>query len=94
HLKENDTFELSSWVESLKQDAGVAERIKQTYQRCTDLTANIESAPLLLWRGREMVEILVTLSMDKDTLTAALLFPLVEARVYPLDKLKEDYSST
>lgn len=94
HLKENDTFELSSWVESLQQDAKVAKRITQTYQRCIELTTEEESAPLLLWRGREMVEILVTLSMDRDTLVAALLFPLVEAGVYDHELLKEDYSNT
>ncbi|OLQ78503.1 GTP diphosphokinase [Photobacterium proteolyticum] len=94
HLKENDTFELSSWVESLQQDAKVAKRITQTYQRCIELTSEEESASLLLWRGREMVEILVTLSMDKDTLVAALLFPLVEAGVYDPEQLKEDYNNT
>ncbi|MDV5171508.1 GTP diphosphokinase [Photobacterium rosenbergii] len=94
HLKENDTFELSSWVDSLKQDAKVTKHLAKTYQRCIDLTAEDERASLLLWRGREMVEILVTLSMDKDTLVAALLFPLVEAGVYSPEQLKEDYSNT
>ncbi|MDX1304090.1 GTP diphosphokinase [Photobacterium sp.] len=94
HLKGNNTFELSSWVESLQQDAEVSGRIQKTYQRCIDLTTGEESAPLLLWRGREMVEILVTLSMDRDTLIAALLFPLVEAGVYAHEQVKEDYNST
>ncbi|MGF1680794.1 GTP diphosphokinase [Photobacterium minamisatsumaniensis] len=94
HLKENDTFELSSWIESLHQDAKVSNRLKKTYQRCIELTSEEESASLLLWRGREMVEILVTLSMDKDTLIAALLFPLLEAGVYQPEQLKEDYNGT
>ncbi|MGR5066534.1 GTP diphosphokinase [Photobacterium sp. DNB22_13_2] len=94
HLKENDTFELSSWVDSLQQDTKVAKHLTKTYQRCIELTSEEESAPLLLWRGREMVEILVTLSMDKDTLVAALLFPLFEAGVYQPDQLKEDYNGT
>ncbi|MEJ2764060.1 GTP diphosphokinase [Photobacterium sp. MCCC 1A19761] len=94
HLKENETFELAAWVESLKQDAKVAEQIKQTYQRCIELTSKEASAPQLLWRGREMVEILVTLSMDRDTLVAALLFPLVEAGIYSYEALSEDYSNT
>ncbi|WP_299020587.1 GTP diphosphokinase [uncultured Photobacterium sp.] len=94
HLKENDTFEPSSWVESLKQDAKMSKHILLAYQRCIELTTGEESAPLLLWRGREMVEILVTLSMDKDTLVAALLFPLVEAGLYDPEQLKEDYSNT
>ena len=94
HLKENDTFELSSWVDSLQQDAKVAKCIMGAYQRCIELTTGEESAPLMLWRGREMVEILVTLSMDKDTLIAALLFPLVEAGLYDPEQLKEDYGNT
>ncbi|MCW8330598.1 GTP diphosphokinase [Photobacterium sp. SDRW27] len=94
HLKENNKFELSSWIESLQQDTKVANRLKQTYQRCIELTTEEESAPLLLWRGREMVEILVTLSMDKDTLVAALLFPLFEAGIYDNEQIKEDYNAT
>jgi GTP pyrophosphokinase len=38
-------------------------------------------ADLLLWRGVEMVEILSMLSMDIDTLRAALLFPLADGDV-------------
>jgi GTP pyrophosphokinase len=94
HLKENDTFELSSWVDSLQQDAKVSKRLKKTYQRCIEITTKEESTPLLLWRGREMVEILVTLSMDTDTLVAALVVPLVEAGIYQHEQVKEDYNTT
>ncbi|MDO6500700.1 GTP diphosphokinase [Photobacterium sanguinicancri] len=93
HLKENDTFELSAWVDSLQQDAKISKRLKSTYQRCIDITSTEDSAALLLWRGREMVEILVMLSMDAETLVAALLCPLVEAGVYDLEQVKEDYNT-
>lgn len=43
----------------------------------------------MLWRGVEMVEILSTLSMDIDTLRAALLFPLADANVVSEDVLRE-----
>ncbi|WP_348240883.1 HD domain-containing protein, partial [Salmonella enterica] len=46
-------------------------------------------ADLLLWRVVEMVEILSTLSMDIDTLRAALLFPLADANVFSEDVLRE-----
>lgn len=46
-------------------------------------------ASLLLWRGVEMVEILSTLSMDIDTLRAALLFPLADANVVSEDAARE-----
>ncbi|ELR65370.1 GTP pyrophosphokinase [Photobacterium marinum] len=94
HLKENHTFEPASWVESLKQEPKVAKHVLKAYQRCIELTTGDKSAPLLLWRGREMVEILVTLSMDKDTLVAALLFPVVEAGLYEPEQLNEDYNNT
>lgn len=41
--------------------------------------------------GWEMVEILADLRMDKDALTAALLFPLVEAAVLSCDELTEHF---
>ncbi|MCG3865561.1 MULTISPECIES: GTP diphosphokinase [unclassified Photobacterium] len=94
HLKENTTFELVSWVESLRQDAKVSSRIEGTYQRCIELVAEQENGPLLLWRGRELVEILVTLSMDADTLIAAMLYPLVEGGCYSHEALKDEYSGT
>ncbi|WP_064602062.1 GTP diphosphokinase [Photobacterium sp. J15] len=94
HLKENHTFEPAAWVESLKQEPKVAKHVLKAYQRCIELTTGDKSAPLLLWRGREMVEILVTLSMDKDTLVAALLFPVVEAGLYEPEQLNEDYNNT
>ena len=49
----------------------------------------VRHASLLLWRGVEMVEILSTLSMDIDTLRAALLFPLADANVVSEDVLRE-----
>jgi len=45
HLKENDTFELSSWVDSLQQDSKVSKRLKKTYQRCIEITTKEESTP-------------------------------------------------
>jgi GTP pyrophosphokinase len=41
--------------------------------------------------GWEMVEILADLRMDKDALTAALLFPLVEAQVLSCDDVQSEF---
>ncbi len=46
----------------------------------------------MLWRGREMIEILITLSMDKATLVAAQLFPLVSSGAFNRELLEEKYS--
>ena len=94
HLKQNTTFELASWVESLRLDAKTFGRLEGTYLRCQELVIDHDNGPLLLWRGREMVEILVMLSMDADTLISAMLYPLVEAGCYSHEQVKEDYNGT
>ncbi|EPR7136713.1 GTP diphosphokinase [Vibrio vulnificus] len=92
HLNQNEQFELESWVASLKQDAGVSKRLIEVYRHCQTILQGHEYAELLLWRGREMIEILVTLSMDKATLVAAQLFPLVSSGAFAREPLEEHYS--
>ncbi|ENH7395928.1 GTP diphosphokinase [Vibrio vulnificus] len=92
HLNQNEQFELESWVASLKQDAGVSKRLIEVYRHCQTILQGHEHAELLLWRGREMIEILVTLSMDKATLVAAQLFPLVSGGAFAREPLEEHYS--
>ncbi|EKO5174438.1 GTP diphosphokinase [Vibrio vulnificus] len=92
HLNQNEQFELESWVSSLKQDAGVSKRLIEVYRHCQTILQGHEHAELLLWRGREMIEILVTLSMDKATLVAAQLFPLVSSGAFAREPLEEHYS--
>ncbi|HDY7703620.1 GTP diphosphokinase [Vibrio vulnificus] len=92
HLNQNEQFELESWVANLKQDAGVSKRLIEVYRHCQTILQGHEHAELLLWRGREMIEILVTLSMDKATLVAAQLFPLVSSGAFAREPLEEHYS--
>ncbi|WP_045611395.1 GTP diphosphokinase [Vibrio vulnificus] len=92
HLNQNEQFELESWVASLKQDAGVSKRLIEVYRHCQTILQGHEHAELLSWRGREMIEILVTLSMDKATLVAAQLFPLVSSGAFAREPLEEHYS--
>ncbi|MFY2509655.1 GTP diphosphokinase [Vibrio pectenicida] len=91
HLNQDEQFELDTWVSSLKQDTKVAKRLKEVYLHCETILADKEQKALLLWRGREMIEILTTLSMDKATLVSALLFPLVSSGAYERDALEEDF---
>lgn len=58
---------------------------------CEQQTQNHPDASLLLWRGLEMVEILSTLSMDNDSMRAALLFPLVDAGIVQEETLTEAF---
>ncbi|SHO57118.1 GTP diphosphokinase [Vibrio quintilis] len=91
HLNVDEQFELDRWIEGLVQDPAVAGRLKQTYQHIESLVVDESEGPLLLWRGREMIEILMTLSMDEDTMVAALLFPVVTCDLFDLEVLEEHY---
>lgn len=92
HLNNNKEFVLERWVEGLAQDAVVSQALTEAYHYCQTL-GDEQTLAQSLWCGREMIEILVTLSMDKDTLLAALLFPMVEDGVLSLELLKERYGS-
>lgn len=92
HLNQDEQFELENWVASLGQEKNTAKRLTEVYRDCQSILANHEQAELLLWRGREMIEILITLSMDKATLVAAQLFPLVSSGAFDRELLEEKYS--
>ncbi len=87
HLDEDNASVSETWINCLAQDKLVADALVETYVFCQGL-GNEESRAKALWFGREMVEILVTLNMDKDTLITALLFPLVEENLLSLDDMK------
>lgn len=82
HLNQAGEFDPKKWMTSL----GIAnqqscERLTETWVYCLHNTQGHPQADLLLWRGVEMVEILSTLSMDIDTLRAAMLFPLADGHI-------------
>ncbi|MGF1775307.1 GTP diphosphokinase [Vibrio nomapromontoriensis] len=91
HLNPEEQFELASWIASLKQDKNIATRLKEVYTQCETLVEGNEQGSLLLWRGREMIEILITLSMDKATLITALLYPIVSNGLFDRELLEETY---
>lgn len=91
HLNQDTEFKLDDWIASLNQSPKIANALKSTYQLCEELVAGHEHGQLLLWRGREMNEILVTLSMDKATLIAAQLFPVVSSGLFDQEQLQEKY---
>jgi len=91
HLNQDEQFELDKWISSLGQDPKVAKRLKEVYLQGEAVLQDNDQGQLLLWRGREMIEILITLSMDKATLVAALLFPLVSSGAYSREQFEEDF---
>jgi GTP pyrophosphokinase len=91
HIHKDEAFELDGWIESLALDAKSAKRLHKVYLECEQLLNNHEQKELLLWRGREMIEILITLSMDRSTLIAAMLFPVVSSGMFERELLEEEY---
>ena len=82
HLNKAGEFDPKKWIASLGISSQQScERLAETWDYCREKTQGHPQADLLLWRGVEMVEILSTLSMDIDTLRAALLFPLADSEV-------------
>ncbi len=91
HLNPDEQFELEKWIAGLQQDKHTAARLIDVYRQCEQRLEGNPQGPLLLWRGREMIEILITLSMDKPTLVAALLFPIATSGVLDKEQLEENY---
>ncbi|MCG3731423.1 GTP diphosphokinase [Vibrio cincinnatiensis] len=91
HLNPDEQFELEKWIASLQQEAKTAARLTEVYRQCEQLLEGHSQGSLLLWRGREMIEILITLSMDSPTLVAALLFPIATSGLLDNEELEECY---
>lgn len=43
HLKENETFELAEWIDSLEQDKPTSKKLTEVYQHCQELVASHEN---------------------------------------------------
>ena len=90
HLNTDGEFALDQWIASL----GVAnplscDRLAETWRYCEAQTQGHPQQSLLLWRGIEMVEILSMLSMDIESLCAALIFPLANDEVVSEEELEK-----
>ncbi|MGP1954890.1 MAG: GTP diphosphokinase, partial [Arsenophonus sp. NC-QC1-MAG3] len=82
HLTSTREFTIDKWVANLKLTNNDSEKkLIELWHYCYRKVQRYENRQLLLWRGIEMGEILSTLSMDLDSLRAAMLFPLVEAKI-------------
>ncbi|WP_288475579.1 GTP diphosphokinase [uncultured Pantoea sp.] len=90
HLNTEGDFALDQWIASL----GIAnpqscQRVAETWRYCEAQTQDHPDQSLLLWRGIEMVEILSMLSMDIESLCAALIFPLANDEVVSEEELEK-----
>ncbi|GAA5192425.1 GTP diphosphokinase [Ferrimonas gelatinilytica] len=81
---------LTTWLEGLALSDKQREALAATCQYCQrcecDDADRVES---LMLRAREMVEILLPLNMDLDTLRASVLYVFVDEELLPLEQLQE-----
>ncbi|WP_437612473.1 GTP diphosphokinase [Erwinia sp. V71] len=92
HLNTAGEFALDQWIASLGiSNQQACERLADTWRYCEAATQGHPDQALLLWRGIEMVEILMMLSMDNDSLRSALLFPLANAGLVSEETLEEHF---
>ena len=92
HLNTAGEFAIDQWIASLGiTNQQSCERLTEIWRYCHAATENHPDQALLLWRGIEMVEILSMLSMDIDSLRAALIFPLANADVVSEETLEEQF---
>ncbi|KEY90005.1 GTP pyrophosphokinase [Candidatus Photodesmus katoptron] len=91
HLSSDRQFDLEQWIACLGQNTETSKCLKEVYRHCERVISNHEKGDLLLWRGREMIEILITLSMDKMTLISAQLFPIFSSNQLYAKVLEKHY---
>ena len=76
------------WVTTLGLSSSDQSKLLDNYEKIIALCLNSEQHNLLEL-GTEMVEILVTLNMDMDTLNAALIFPLLDHQIINQEQVNE-----
>lgn len=76
------------WVTTLGLSSSDQSKLLDNYEKIIALCLNSEQHSLLEL-GTEMVEILVTLNMDMETLNAALIFPLLDHQVINQEQVNE-----
>ncbi|AOM42553.1 GTP diphosphokinase [Xenorhabdus hominickii] len=92
HLTPAGEFAVDKWIASLNiTNPQSSEKLAETWHYCHEKVRNHPNAELLLWRGVEMVEILSTLSMDNDSMRAALLFPILDAKLLDSETMTETF---
>ncbi|CDG98727.1 (p)ppGpp synthetase I (GTP pyrophosphokinase) [Xenorhabdus bovienii str. puntauvense] len=94
HLTPAGEFAVDKWITSLNiTNPQSSEKLAETWHYCHEKVQDHPDAALLLWRGVEMVEILSTLSMDNDSMRAALLFPILDAKLLDNETVTETFGT-
>ncbi|QIQ20258.1 GTP diphosphokinase [Zophobihabitans entericus] len=89
-----EQFDFEKWA---KQELPLAneaayKKFKSVWDFCFENSAGSPEQILCFHNAIEMIEILSTLNMDADSLSAALLFPFLDAKVIRYDDIKDEIS--
>jgi GTP pyrophosphokinase len=83
---------VEEWFNTLNWDSETDKtELQQLYYEVTQIADEEEA---LLFRGREMLEILLSLGMDAESLKAGLLYPFVQSDKTDIEKLRPLYSES
>jgi GTP pyrophosphokinase len=91
HLNKHLLTDEREWSATLGVSDAEQQRLIKVCEDYRQLDADDALIQTCLNKGKEMVEILVTLNMDLPTLEAALLFPFVESNLICKEKLAEQF---
>ncbi|SET62696.1 GTP diphosphokinase [Thalassotalea agarivorans] len=78
----------AQWLETLEINQSKSDALQSTWHALKPL---FEQEPQCQLKALEMVEILAALNLDKESLIAAMLSPLVEYQLISRDQVVEDY---
>ncbi|MCG9696051.1 GTP diphosphokinase [Shewanella sp. Isolate11] len=92
HFNDKD-FQLTEWVNRYLDDADDAQSLLDLMKQVEALVAkneagNLDKESLLSHRAREMIEILAPLNMDIETLQAAVIFVVFDAKVIDAEQVE------
>ncbi|MDH2924372.1 GTP pyrophosphokinase [Nicoletella semolina] len=91
HQLDLNHFELASWSAGVQLSPLTFDQLSIAWRYVQEKLDTDQFH--LMWYSLEMVEILHSLSMDDESLIAALLFPLVKQNIIDLAQVKEDFDN-
>lgn len=92
HLLNPKDFAVTEWCQSLNLPAETEQNLVRAWNYAQEKAQQLFlNSHWYLRDGVEMVDILHSLNMDGDTLLAAMLFPVVNAKIVNIEQIKEDF---
>lgn len=92
HLLNPKDFAVTDWCQSLNLPVETEQNLVRAWNYAQEKAQQLFlNSHWYLRDGVEMVDILHSLNMDGDTLLAAMLFPVVNAKIVNIEQIKEDF---